>query len=137
MSYKFENLEVWKLALDYTDAIYEVVERLPKEEEFNLKSQLRRSTTSIALNIAEGSTSKTNPEQARFISISIRSLLETVACLHMTHRRNYLANREMLRKTYRSSEMLFGKLQAFRKSLSNASIRDGQEAYELDGDVPF
>jgi four helix bundle protein len=137
MTYKFENLEVWKLALDYTDEVYEIVERLPKEEEFNLKSQLRRCVTSVALNIAEGSTSQTNPEQARFISISIRSLLETVACLHMIHRRNYLANREMLRETYRSSELLFAKLQAFRKSLSNTSIRDEQEVYELDSDVPF
>jgi four helix bundle protein len=89
------------------------------------------------LNIAEGSTSQTNPEQARFISISIRSLLETVACLHMIHRRKYLKKRELLRETYRSSEMLFAKLQAFRKSLSNVSIRDEQEKYKLDGEAPF
>ena len=137
MTYKFEDLEVWKLALDYADLVYDIVKSLPNEEEFNLKSQLRRSVTSIGLNIAEGSTSQTNPEQARFISISIRSLLETVACFHMIHRRKYLENREMLRETYRSSEMLFAKLQAFRKSLSNASIRDEREVYEHDGAVPF
>lgn len=37
MSYKFERLEVWQLAVEYTDLIYDIAEQLPRSEEYNLK----------------------------------------------------------------------------------------------------
>ena len=58
MGYKFERLEVWQLAIDYTDRVYHLSAQLPRDEEYNLKSQIRRAATSITLNIAEGSTSQ-------------------------------------------------------------------------------
>jgi four helix bundle protein len=54
--YKFEKLNIWQLALEYVDLIYELGECLPRSEEYNLKSQMIRAATSVALNIAEGST---------------------------------------------------------------------------------
>jgi len=36
MIYKFESLEVWKLALEYINMIYAVSEALPRSEEYNL-----------------------------------------------------------------------------------------------------
>jgi four helix bundle protein len=51
-SFKFEKLQVWQLALDYIDLTCRISEQLPKSEEYNLKSQLLRASTSIALNIA-------------------------------------------------------------------------------------
>jgi four helix bundle protein len=39
--------------LEYTDLIYELAGKLPKSEEYNLKSQIVRAATSISLNIAE------------------------------------------------------------------------------------
>jgi len=69
--YKFEKFEVWQLALDYIDLIYDLVKELPRSEEFNLKSQITRAATSVALNIAEGSTGQTDPEQARFLGMAI------------------------------------------------------------------
>ena len=80
MGYKFERLEVWQLALEYADLIYALAEQLPRSEDFNLKSQIVRAATSVALNIAEGSTSQSNAEQARFLGLAIRSVVETVAC---------------------------------------------------------
>jgi hypothetical protein len=52
MQYKFEKLEVWKLAMKYNELVYELTNQLPKSEKFNLNSQMRRASTSIALNIA-------------------------------------------------------------------------------------
>jgi four helix bundle protein len=54
MPFKFEQLNVWKMSLDYTDSIYELAEKLPESERFNLKSQTIRAATSISLNIARG-----------------------------------------------------------------------------------
>ena len=56
--YKFEKLEVYQLALDYIDQVYVIANRLPRQETYNLGSQMTRAATSIALNIAEGSTAK-------------------------------------------------------------------------------
>ena len=80
MPFKFENLDVWHLALDYIDRIYDLADQLPRSEDFNLTSQIRRAATSVALNIAEGSTGQTDAEQARFLGMALRSLIETVAC---------------------------------------------------------
>jgi four helix bundle protein len=122
MPYKFEQLEVWKLALDYIDLIYKLSENLPRSEDYNLKSQITRAATSIALNIAEGSQGQSDAEQARFIGMSIRSLIETVACQKIISRRGYLRDETMLNKAYQDSQTLARKLQSFRKSISSSYL---------------
>ncbi len=114
--YKFEKLEIWQLSLEYSDIIYELADQLPKREEFNLKSQIIRATTSVSLNIAEGSTGQSDAEQNRFLGMALRSLIETVACQHLIQRRKYIENLK-LEKTYKLSEKLFAKLNAFRRAL--------------------
>ena len=83
MPFKFEKLEVYQLALAYVDLIYDLSTQLPKSEEYNLKSQVVRAATSVVLNIAEGSTAQSDPEQNRFLGMAVRSVFETVACLHI------------------------------------------------------
>lgn len=118
MTYKFEKLDVWKLAMQFNDVCYIIAELLPKSEKFNLCSQLKRASTSIALNIAEGSTSQSDAEQARFLGYAIRSHIETIACLRLIERRNYLDGKEsMIQEIDGVGANLFGKLQAFRKAL--------------------
>lgn len=117
MKYKFENLEVWKLSIQLQDTVYEIVEMLPDIEKFNLVSQMRRASTSVSLNIAEGSTSVSNAEQLRFLSYSIRSLVEVIACLRIIEHRNYVNNPILINQMERVIDLLFIKLQAFRKSL--------------------
>jgi four helix bundle protein len=118
MPFKFEKLEVWQLALDYIDLIYEIAEQLPRSEEYNLKSQITRAATSVALNIAEGSTGQTDAEQARFLGLAIRSLLETVACQHIISRREFLRDVTLLRRAYRQAEILVAKLHTMRKTIA-------------------
>ena len=136
MAYKFEKLEVWTRALDYSDQIYDIAGQPPKHERYNLADQMNRAANSIALNIAEGSTELSDAEQDRFLRIAVRSLLETVACLHLVKRREYLDNVDLLRNAYEESESLFAKLQAFRASLDTDST--AQEAtIEYDEGAPF
>lgn len=138
MGYKFENLEVWQLALEYTDLIYHIADQLPRIEEYNLKSQVTRAATSICLNIAEGSTGQTDAEQSRFLGFAIRSLVETVACQHLINRRKYFDDPESLRQAYRHSQKLFAKLQAFRASLAgNSVLKEDSTEYPADSDTPF
>ena len=118
MPFKFEKLEVWRLSLDYIDLIYEIADNLPQDERYNLRSQVIRAATSVALNIAEGSTGQTDAEQARFLGLAIRSLLETVACQHLINRRGYLSDANELREAYRRADTLAMKLQAMRKAIA-------------------
>lgn len=135
MPYKFEQLDVWKLSLEYIDLIYQLVEQLPKSEEYNLKSQIVRAATSISLNIAEGSTGQSDAEQARFLGFAIRSLIETVACHHIIQRRSYVQDQALLNKIYEDSQVLARKLQAFRKTFAPYEIKEEQSNYGED-DLP-
>lgn len=133
MAYKFERLDIWRMALEYTDLIYAVGKQLPRSEEYNLRSQMIRAATSIALNIAEGSTGQSDAEQARFISIATRSLVETVACLRLIERRNYLADSTKLKAASDYSEQSFAKLVAFRNTLTRSArnaLHEDTETYE-------
>lgn len=112
------------MALEYTDIIYKVAAQLPSHEEFNLKSQIIRAVTSIALNIAEGSTTQTNSEFARFLSMSIRSCIEVVACLHLARRRDYITQ-EVFESAHEFGGKLFAKLQALRRSIGSKSFNYG------------
>ena len=133
MAYKFEDLEVWKRALDYIDQIHNIGKDLPKRERYNLGDQMTRAANSIALNIAEGSTGLSDAEQDRFLRIAIRSLLETVASLHLVKRREYLDDLDPLRAAYEESETLFAKLQAFRASLdTDATVQEPPTEYSDD-----
>jgi four helix bundle protein len=117
MAFKFEKLEIWQQSLDYLDKIYRVANKLPEQERYNLKSQMIRAATSVNLNIAEGSTGQTDAEQARFLGLALRSLFETVACLHIIHRLNYLNDPEDLRQIYRDADLLARRITAMRKRL--------------------
>jgi four helix bundle protein len=116
MAYKFENLEIYQLGLDYLDLIYGLTAGLPRSEDFNLRSQMVRAATSVVLNIAEGSTSQSDAEQSRFLGMAIRSLIETVACQHIMERRHF-SETTKLNEALECGEKLFAKIQAMRKSL--------------------
>lgn len=133
MPFKFEKLEVWQLALEYIDTIYEIANQLPRSEEYNLKSQIIRAATSVALNIAEGSTGQTDVEQSRFLGLASRSLLETVACQHIIRRRKLLTDPTRLDGAYAQAETLVAKLHTLRKSIEPQQkwLREESGAYLL------
>jgi len=135
---KFERLEVWQLALEYIDLTYDLAGQLPRSEEYNLKSQIIRAATSVALNIAEGSTSQTDPEQARFLSMAIRSLLETVACQQIIKRRGFISDASVLDRAYASAQTLAAKLHSMRKAIlpDSRQLREESASYEIQDSGP-
>ena len=134
MAFKFEQLDVWQLSLEYSDLIYELANQLPEHEKFNLRSQIIRAATSISLNIAEGSTGQSDAEQNRFLGMAVRSLIETVACQRMIARRNYVTDKYFLEKIDKKAQELAKRLFSFRKALTlhNRSIGEEPALYETD-----
>jgi four helix bundle protein len=104
------------LALAYVDAVYELSRLLPEREKYNLASQIERAATSIVMNIAEGSTGQSDPEQNRFLGLALRSYLETIACLDLIARRSYITI-DGLSALRDQGHQLFIKLSTFRKAL--------------------
>ncbi len=73
----FRELKVWQKAHHLTLAIYKITAPFPREEMFGLTSQLRRSSASVAANLAEGCGRSGDAELARFCSIAMGSASET------------------------------------------------------------
>lgn len=117
--YKFQSLLVYQLSLDYIDQVYELIQSMPENEKYNFNSQLIRAATSITLNVAEGSTGQSDKEQVRFLSMAIRSYIETVACLDIIERRGYITDKGLAdpRKTGR---ILFYKITKFQNALKES-----------------
>ena len=116
MKFKFEKLIVWEKSMEYGESIFQLSYKFPKEEMYNLSSQIRRAVDSIALNISEGSIGQSNPEFKKFIGFSIRSLAEVVTCLHKAFRRNYITEDEF-KEHYEVAFNLMNMLVAFKEKI--------------------
>jgi four helix bundle protein len=116
MAFKFEQLIVWKKAVDLSGEVHELTLAFPKDELFVLTAQMKRAADSIALNIAEGSTGQTNPEFSKFLGYAIRSGIEVISCLYIGQRRNLITD-ELFKKIYERTEEVVKMTQALRKLL--------------------
>jgi len=72
----FRDLDVWRLAMEIIGDIYKYTKAFPKEEIYGLVSQMRRSSVSIASNIAEGFNRYHNKEYRQFLYIALGSCAE-------------------------------------------------------------
>ncbi len=79
----FEDLECYKLALSVMREAYQVAQRLPPEEKYNLADQLRRAAVSVTLNIAEGYGRYHYLDSLRFFYIARGSLDEVLSAFIM------------------------------------------------------
>lgn len=70
------DLVVWKRSMDLTKYIYQITGYFPKEEKYNLASQMQRSAVSIPSNIAEGNGRDSNKELDYFLRVSNGSAWE-------------------------------------------------------------
>ena len=116
MEFKFEKLIIWQKAMDFGENIYKLTSKFPKDEMYNLSSQIRRAVDSIALNISEGSIGQSNPEYKKFMGYSIRSLAEVVTCLHKAKRREYISENEFSTH-YEFAFNLMNMMVAFKKKI--------------------
>lgn len=116
MSFKFEKLIIWQKSMDLGEEMNKLASSFPKIEIYNLSSQLRRASDSIALNISEGSILQSNAEFRNFLGYSIRSLAEVVTCLYKANRRNYLQEIEF-KKHYKDCFDLMNMTIAYRNKI--------------------
>ena len=116
MPFRFERLEIWRLARAYVNSIYEITACFPRIETYGLASQLNRAANSIALNIAEGAGRDSNRQFDRFLTIAIASVYEVAAGLSLALDRGYIDQATHAR-LYEEADKLGRKINSFRKTL--------------------
>lgn len=112
--FAFEKLEVWQEAMTLTCHIYKLTENFPKTEQFSLIDQLRRSSSSICANLAEGNARQSGKDKAYFTTIAYSSLMETINHLILAEKLNYISLKE-LQGCRKNIEKLAHQIQSLRK----------------------
>ena len=109
----FLDFPVYKDAREFRKNLKDIsTKNFPKEEQYNLTSQLWRALDSIVLNIAEGSERYSDMDFSRFLNTSLASVNEVVACLDCALDDEYIDARTY--QTYAdAAEKLIRQLKAF------------------------
>ncbi|QXP64537.1 four helix bundle protein [Polaribacter sp. HaHaR_3_91] len=87
--HNYKNLKIWKLGLEITNDISDLLLNFPKHERYDLSSQISKCSVSMPSNIAEGS-SRTNKSFSHFLDISLGSSFELGTQLLVAKHRQYI-----------------------------------------------
>ena len=90
MTSKFEELHVFKRAVDLVVDVYAVTGEFPKQELYGMTSQLRRASLSVVNHIAEGQGRLTYGEWRQMLSQARGSLFEIQAQLIASERLGFI-----------------------------------------------
>ncbi|MGL2995229.1 four helix bundle protein [Flavobacterium sp. TSSA_36] len=124
--YSFEKLEVYQLARKFKKEIKMMSQLFPKEERFELISQINRAAASIAANLAEGSGRASNFDQAYFTNMSYATGLETIDHLNTALDMKYI-NEDKYTEIRIKLDAILNKLNALYKfQINNKSTLKGK-----------
>lgn len=101
----FNTLIAYQKGLELIDMIYDVTLNFPKFETYELGSQLRRATTSIVGNLAEGKSQLYIKKEFSFYNNSLGSCGEVECWLEVCLRRNYITQDQYIELKNRTIEV--------------------------------
>lgn len=133
MKFRFERLDLWPLALDYANACFDVCQPLPRELQFSLGDQLRRATTSILANTAEGAGKSTSRSQHNYYDIAHGSVAESVALL-LLFRRRQLVSEETFHSLYEQANRISAMLWGLSQATADMNLAEPQAEYGFIGE---
>ncbi len=113
----FEDLKVWEKSHEFVLEVYKITQQFPGEEKFGMTSQIRRSTVSVAANIAEGSKRQHLKEYIQMLYIAQGSLSETKYYLLLARDLKYLNDevyQQILSQSQEISKMLSGLINSLK-----------------------
>lgn len=87
----FRDLEIWQLSHKAVLSIYDLIKTIPKQEDFNIKAQLIRSSVSVPTNIAEGMGRFSRKEFLQFLNIARGSIEECKYLLLLCNDLKYIS----------------------------------------------
>lgn len=91
---RFEDIQAWQRARELTVRIYRICGTNDFTKDYELRGQIRRSSTSIMANIAEGQGRRTDRDFAHFLNISLGSVAETKSHMYLAMDLGYVSEAE-------------------------------------------
>lgn len=125
MGFRFRRFKVYHEIRRFTKDIYSLSSRFPKVEKYGLVDQIRRATTSIILNLAEGAGKSSDADFNRCVKISIGSVNEVAAILDICLDQKYInkkTHEEFLKRAENIVKQLYG-LSRVLKGTKNSKPR--------------
>lgn len=117
-----KDLDVWRLAIDLAQNVYEVSKDFLRDEQFGMTSQMRRAAVSIGGNIAEGAARNGRREFTEFLYIALGSASELETQLEIAKRVGLVAEGDFARLDAllaRVAQMLRGLIRSVKSDLDS------------------
>ena len=92
--FRFQDLEIWKKAVEIGNKLFDIAERLDKKRLYRFAEQLRAAGLSMSNNIAEGSGSTSAKEFIQFLNIARRSTFENANMIIIFRARGLITDEE-------------------------------------------
>ena len=93
MKFGYEDLAVWNRSVDFAVSVIDLIENVnTSRKHYRLFEQIEASSTSIAMNIAEGKGRFSKKEFVHYCYISRGSLYETMTLLEIFKRKKWISN---------------------------------------------
>ncbi len=118
MARLYRNMEIFQLGYSLSLDIHRLLDKFPEKEKDNIISQMRRASTSIPLNIAEGSAKKSYREFLNFLSHAYGSAKELDVLLSMSKDLEYITKKDY-DFLFNKLDKLMAKLFGFMKNIES------------------
>jgi four helix bundle protein len=92
----YQKWEITLLARRMAVDVYHLLQHFPADERFALCQQLRRASTSVGANIAEGGGRETSKDIARFLSQAVGSVCEVEFLLLLSQDLKFITEAQRL-----------------------------------------
>ncbi len=116
--FRFQDLEIWKKAIEIGDKLLDIADDLEKRKLYRFADQVRGASLSISNNIAEGSGSLSDKEFANFLNIARRSTFENANMAIVFERRGLINSKtcdELLADLEQECKMITGFIRSLKK----------------------
>ena len=114
--FPYKNLEVWHDAIELSLYLYYIRVEFPKHEQYGITDHLRRSVTSIPLNIAEGRGRQYKKEFIQFLYQARGSLYEVMTISEIILKLKYIEPNEF-KEIENKTQKVMAKLSGLTRSL--------------------
>jgi four helix bundle protein len=119
---RFEDLEVWKLARELCNDVYQLTLQKDFSRDFGLRDQINSSSGSVMDNIAEGFERDGSKEFSQFLAIAKGSCGECRSQLYRALDRNYISQ-EQFELTSQKTIDLGRKIANFMSYLKSSELK--------------
>lgn len=120
---RFEDLPVWKAAVDLAAAVYSLTQDESFKGQYSLRDQIERASVSVSNNIAEGFERGTTKELLAFLYIARGSAGEVRSMLDLLNRMERFAHlKSQISNLKSAAESCSRQLRAWADSLQNSEI---------------